>query len=161
MFDGERHQPPLGAIEPNETAELEDAIDDRWAAPRLRAFASTAKHWAVGEQPHQEVGIMKHHTIAGGGGSRLHVVEAGNTRGRPICSSTASRSAGSPGTVSCTRSLADRYRLVAMDMRGHGCRKSPTKRYADSKLWADDVGAVIQALNLDHPVLCGGRTARS
>ena len=25
----------------------------------------------------------------------------------------------------------------------------------DSKLWADDVNAVIEALSLDHPILCG------
>jgi hypothetical protein len=27
--------------------------------------------------------------------------------------------------------------------------------FVDAKLWADDVGGVLQALNLDRPVLCG------
>ena len=98
---------------------------------------------------------MKNHTIAGGGGVRLHVVETGNPGGRPIlfihgfsqCSLAWSRQLNSD--------LADRYRLVAMDMRGHGLSEKPRDGYADSKLWADDVDAVIQALELDHPVISG------
>jgi non-heme chloroperoxidase len=98
---------------------------------------------------------MKHHTITGGGGVQLHVVETGNPHGRPIlfihglsqCWLTWSRQLGSD--------LADRYRLVAMDMRGHGLSDKPRDGYADSRLWADDVDAVLQALKLDRPVLCG------
>jgi non-heme chloroperoxidase len=51
--------------------------------------------------------------------------------------------------------LADDFRLVAMDLRGHGLSDKPRDGYADSKLWADDVNAVIKALGLDYPVLCG------
>jgi non-heme chloroperoxidase len=51
--------------------------------------------------------------------------------------------------------LADRYRLVAMDLRGHGLSDKPREGYTDSRLWADDVNAAVQALDLDHPILCG------
>lgn len=51
--------------------------------------------------------------------------------------------------------LAEDYRIVAMDMRGHGLSDKPPDGYDDSKLWAEDVNAVIKSLNLDHPVLCG------
>jgi pimeloyl-ACP methyl ester carboxylesterase len=51
--------------------------------------------------------------------------------------------------------LADTFRLVALDMRGHGLSDKPRESYGDSKLWADDVHAVIQTLQLDRPVLCG------
>ena len=51
--------------------------------------------------------------------------------------------------------LADDFRLVAIDLRGHGLSDKPKDAYADSKLWADDINAVIQTLNLDHPVLSG------
>src|SRR5687768_14489125 len=93
--------------------------------------------------------------VTGGGGVQLHVVEAGNPRGRPIvfihgfsqCSLAWSRQMSSD--------LADDYRLVAMDMRGHGRSEKPREAYDDSRLWAEDVGAVIRALRLDHPVLCG------
>ena len=40
-------------------------------------------------------------------------------------------------------------------MRGHGLSQKPREGYADSRLWADDVQAVIKTLNLDHPILCG------
>jgi pimeloyl-ACP methyl ester carboxylesterase len=42
-----------------------------------------------------------------------------------------------------------------MDLRGHGLSAKPRDAYGDSRLWADDVRAVIDALNLDRPVLCG------
>jgi non-heme chloroperoxidase len=42
-----------------------------------------------------------------------------------------------------------------MDMRGHGLSDKPREGYTDSRLWADDVNAAIQALRLDHPILCG------
>jgi non-heme chloroperoxidase len=51
--------------------------------------------------------------------------------------------------------LADDYRLVAMDLRGHGLSDKPREGYSDSRLWADDVNAAIEALRLDHPILCG------
>jgi pimeloyl-ACP methyl ester carboxylesterase len=42
-----------------------------------------------------------------------------------------------------------------MDLRGHGQSDKPRDAYGDSKLWADDVNAVIQSLDLDRPVLSG------
>jgi pimeloyl-ACP methyl ester carboxylesterase len=51
--------------------------------------------------------------------------------------------------------LADTFHLVAVDLRGHGLSDKPRESYADSKLRPDDVHAAIQALELDHPVLCG------
>jgi non-heme chloroperoxidase len=51
--------------------------------------------------------------------------------------------------------LADDYRLVALDLRGHGFSDRPREGYTDSRVWAADVNAAIQALGLDHPILCG------
>jgi pimeloyl-ACP methyl ester carboxylesterase len=51
--------------------------------------------------------------------------------------------------------LANDFRLVAMDLRGHGLSDKPLEGYTDSKLWADDVHDVIETLKLDHPILCG------
>jgi len=41
-----------------------------------------------------------------------------------------------------------------MDLRGHGLSGRP-QEYSQSQLWADDVHAIIQGLNLDRPILCG------
>lgn len=98
---------------------------------------------------------MKSHRISGGGGVQLHFVETGNTRGRPIlfihgfsqCQLTWSRQLNSD--------LAATYRLLGMDMRGHGLSDKPREGYSDSRLWADDVHAAIEALDLDHPILSG------
>jgi non-heme chloroperoxidase len=98
---------------------------------------------------------MTHHTITGGGGAQLHVVETGNRSGRPILFIHGLSQCWLAWSRQLKSDLADRYRLVAMDMRGHGLSEQPRDGYADSRLWADDVNAVLQALTLDRPVLCG------
>jgi pimeloyl-ACP methyl ester carboxylesterase len=98
---------------------------------------------------------MQHNTVGGGGGVRLHVMETGNPVGQPIlfihgfsqCLLAWSKQLDSP--------LARDHRLVAMDMRGHGMSEKPRDAYADTKLWADDVNAIIRELELERPVLCG------
>jgi non-heme chloroperoxidase len=98
---------------------------------------------------------MQHHAIIGGGGIRLHVIEAGNQNSQPIlfihglsqCSLAWSRQLDSD--------LARDHRLVAMDMRGHGLSHSPRDAYGDGRLWADDVAAALRELDLDQPILCG------
>jgi pimeloyl-ACP methyl ester carboxylesterase len=98
---------------------------------------------------------MNHHNITGGGGIRLHAVEAGNPKGRTIlfihgfsqCSLAWSRQLSSD--------LASDFRLIAMDIRGHGLSDKPREGYDNSQLWADDVNGVIKILGLDHPILCG------
>ena len=98
---------------------------------------------------------MKTHQVAGGGGVQLHVVETGNAGGRPILFIHG----GSQSWLTWSRQLdsefARDHRLVAMDLRGHGLSDKPRDAYGDSRLWADDVAAIIDALNLDRPVLSG------
>jgi pimeloyl-ACP methyl ester carboxylesterase len=98
---------------------------------------------------------MKHHMVSGGGGTQLHVVETGNASGRPIVFIHGFSQCWLAWTRQMHSALADSYRLVAVDMRGHGLSDKPREGYADSQLWADDVRAVIQSCDLDQPVLCG------
>jgi non-heme chloroperoxidase len=51
--------------------------------------------------------------------------------------------------------LAERFRMVTFDIRGHGMSDKPLDggTYADERLWADDVAAVIEQTRLDRPVL--------
>ena len=93
--------------------------------------------------------------VSGGGGIQLHLVETGNSSGHPIVFVHGFSQCWLAWTRQMNSALADNYRLVAIDMRGHGLSDKPREGYADSQLWADDVRAVIQALDLDHPVLCG------
>ncbi|PWJ10040.1 alpha/beta fold hydrolase [Jannaschia seohaensis] len=104
---------------------------------------------------------MTQYEIEGGGGLPLSVREAGNPKGPPIlflhglmqCSLCWSDQLGS--------SLADAFRLLCMDLRGHGMsgRAAHPEEYQDSRLFADDIAAVIDALDLDKPVLVGASYA--
>jgi non-heme chloroperoxidase len=91
----------------------------------------------------------------GGGDVRLHVVDAGNPTGRPILFIHGF----SQGWLSWRRQLcadlAGDYRLVAMDLRGHGESDKPFDVYSDTRLWAQDIDAVLRELRLERPVLCG------
>ena len=91
---------------------------------------------------------MKTHKVAGGGGVQLHVVEAGNSGGRPILFIHGISQSSLTWSRQLDSELARDHRLVAMDLRGHGLSDKPRDAYGDSRLWADDVRAVIDALNL-------------
>ena len=98
---------------------------------------------------------MKSQIITGGGGARLHLVEAGNPDGRPILFIHGFSQCWLAWGRQLNSALADDYRLVAMDLRGHGLSDKPVDGYAGSGLWADDVDAAIRELGLDRPILCG------
>jgi non-heme chloroperoxidase len=98
---------------------------------------------------------MKHHTITGGGGTLLHLVETGNARGRTIVFIHGFSQCWLAWDRQLRSDLARDYRLVAMDMRGHGASDVPRAGYDDARLWADDVDAVIRGLELERPILCG------
>lgn len=53
--------------------------------------------------------------------------------------------------------LGDRYRLVIPDLRGHGQSDKPLNAdaYDRSEPWAQDIKAILDALNLDQPLLLG------
>lgn len=98
---------------------------------------------------------MKTHTIAGGGGVQLHVVEAGEPGSRSVLFLHGFSQSSLAWSRQLDSDLARDHHLVAMDLRGHGLSEKPRDAYGDSRLWADDVRAVIDALNLDRPVLSG------
>lgn len=98
---------------------------------------------------------MKSHMITGGGGLQLHVIEAGNPAGMPFAFFHGFSQSALSWTRQLRSPLAETFRLIAMDLRGHGRSAKPRDGYADSRLWADDVHALIKTLDLDHPILCG------
>jgi len=98
---------------------------------------------------------MTSHYVVGGGGARLHVLETGNPKGQPILFIHGFSQCGLCWGRQLDSDLAADHRLVAMDLRGHGQSDKPRDAYADSKLWADDVNAVLRSLDLDQAVLSG------
>lgn len=98
---------------------------------------------------------MKNHDIIGGDGTKLHLVETGSLSGQPILFIHGFSQCWFAWNRQLSSDLVNDHRLVAMDIRGHGLSAKPRDGYADSRLWADDVNAAIQALRLDHPILCG------
>lgn len=55
------------------------------------------------------------------------------------------------------RRLSEHYFLIRMDLRGHGNSDKPPALtdYTDTRVWADDVNAVITTFNLKDPLLVG------
>ena len=99
--------------------------------------------------------LMKHHSVTGGGGTQLHLVETGDPSGRPILFIHGFSQSCYSWNRQLESDLAKDFRLIAMDIRGHGHSEKPQDAYGDSKLWADDVKAVIDTLGLDRPILVG------
>ncbi len=105
-------------------------------------------------------GTLSHatvHTVVGGDGQALHVREWGPPDGPPVLLIH-----GWSGNHMCWRhqvdsALVEEFRLVALDLRGHGMSDRPLDagRYQDARLWAADIAAVIEQLDLDRPTLVG------
>jgi pimeloyl-ACP methyl ester carboxylesterase len=100
---------------------------------------------------------MKAHAVRGGGGLRLHVREWGKADGPPILFIHGWSQNHLCWVKQYESMLANEYRLVAYDLRGHGMSEAPLEPdyYADGKLWAADVAAIIDELRLDRTVLVG------
>jgi pimeloyl-ACP methyl ester carboxylesterase len=97
------------------------------------------------------------HTVRGGGGLRLHVREWGKADGPAILFIHGWSQNHLCWAKQYESALADEFRLVAYDLRGHGMSEAPLEpeHYTDGKLWADDVAAIIDELRLDRPLLVG------
>jgi pimeloyl-ACP methyl ester carboxylesterase len=100
---------------------------------------------------------MQVHTVTGGGGVRLHVREWGNADGPPILFIHGWSQNHLCWDKQYESALRDEFRLVAFDLRGHGMSEAPPgpEPYTDDGLWADDLAAVIDRLDVERAVLVG------
>jgi len=98
---------------------------------------------------------MKAYKITGGKGIQLHVEETGNPKGKPVLFIHGYAQSRLCWKKQMNSKLAENFRLVALDVRGHGLSEKPKAAYTDSKLWADDINAVIKTLELEQPLLAG------
>lgn len=95
------------------------------------------------------------HEILGGGGLRLHAREWGNPDGPGILFIHGWSQCDLCWLKQVQGDLADVFRLVTFDLRGHGLSEKPlgSENYADGQRWADDVAAVIDQTGLERPTL--------
>ena len=112
---------------------------------------------AIAPTGQERTGRMNVHSVTGGGGLRLHVREWGRADGPPILFIHGWSQNHLCWARQYESELADEFRLVAYDLRGHGMSEAPLEpeHYTDGRLWADDVAAIIDELHLDRPVLVG------
>ncbi len=101
---------------------------------------------------------MKSHFVKGHGGMHLHVREAGRKDGPAILF----LHGWSQSWMSWLKqmedvALASRFRLLAMDLRGHGMsgRSADDAAFMENRPWADDVRAVLDALDVRQVVPVG------
>lgn len=95
--------------------------------------------------------------MAGGGSLALHGREWGNPNGPAILLIHGWSQALQCWAHQLQGRLAQGFRLVAFDLRGHGASEKPlaAEHYLDGRLWAEDVAAVIAARRLVRPILVG------
>ena len=101
---------------------------------------------------------MRHHFITGAGGVRLHACEAGRPEGPAIVFLHGWAQSHLAWLMQMRdEALVERFRLVAVDLRGHGMSGAPrgAEHYTDNAPWAGDVDAVIRELELERPLLAG------
>lgn len=93
--------------------------------------------------------------VAGGGGVPLNVVDKGDPDKPALLFIHGFRQSYLSWTLQFGSELAQRCRLVAFDLRGHGNSGHPwqSEAYDNGKPWADDVASVIQALGLKKPLI--------
>ncbi|MDH4380674.1 MAG: alpha/beta hydrolase [Gammaproteobacteria bacterium] len=97
------------------------------------------------------------HTIEGAEGVALAVREFGNPAGIPLVLIHGWTQSHLCWVKQYESALADEFRIIAPDLRGHGDSAKPVgeAHYTNSRHWADDLAAVINTLGLEQPVLAG------
>ena len=100
---------------------------------------------------------MTAHRILSADGTALHVHEAGRADGPPILLIHGWSQHHLSWSKQLGGKLAEEFRLIAPDLRGHGASDKPlnTAAYNNAQPWADDVAAIIDVLALENPLLIG------
>ena len=99
---------------------------------------------------------MASDTVTGHNGVRLHIRQAGDPSNPSILLIHGWSQSGLCWQQQM-EALADRFHLIAPDLRGHGQSDKPddAEAYNRSEVWAADIAAIIGQLNLRKPLLTG------
>lgn len=100
---------------------------------------------------------VEEHVVEGAEGVKIFAREGGNPAGPPILFIHGFLFSSDVFVRQFSGPLAETYRLVAMDVRGHGHSDKPDDEdaYSDPRLIAGDVAGVVDALRLERPVVVG------
>lgn len=103
------------------------------------------------------VSAEKFRMIAGAGGLPIAAMEWGNPDGPAILFLHGFSFAKEFWRLQNEPELSSRFHMVAIDLRGHGASGKPwaPAEYQDTRIWADDVAATLQAFGLRSPVIVG------
>jgi pimeloyl-ACP methyl ester carboxylesterase len=95
--------------------------------------------------------------VTGHGGVRIATYEWGNPQGQPILLIHGVAQCHLCFVPQIDSELANEFRLVACDLRGHGASDKPQEMqaYRHESAYADDIDAVIRAKGLQRPVAVG------
>lgn len=95
--------------------------------------------------------------VPGWQGVPLCVVDLGRRDGAPILLLHGLTQSHAVFQKQFESRLAEEHRIVAFDLRGHGCSGKPWSRrdYAQARPWAEDIRAVMRAMDLTRPVIVG------
>lgn len=81
----------------------------------------------------------------GAGGARIVYRVAGPPAARPVLLVHGWAQSGRCWDPALAAGLADRHRVIAVDLRGHGDSDAPDSGYDDPAVWAGDLRAVLAA----------------
>ena len=97
------------------------------------------------------------HTVVGAGGINLNVLEYGNASGPAIIFIHGWSQSYMCWLNQLDSNLAKDFRLIALDLRGHGLSDAPLSReaYTSSESWAGDINAILNHFQLEKVTLVG------
>ncbi|MEP2736570.1 MAG: alpha/beta hydrolase [Erythrobacter sp.] len=101
--------------------------------------------------------LAKSFYVEGEGGVPLAVTTTGNPDGPEILFLHGLSMGASSFSKQLESELAEEFRIVAFDLRGHALSGKPseTSAYDNPEVWAKDVARVMEATDLQRPILVG------
>jgi non-heme chloroperoxidase len=105
----------------------------------------------------QTAAVGQHRYISARDGLPLCVFETGNPAGRELLLVHGFSQSYAVFKRQYQGPLAKDFRIVAFDLRGHGCsgKAWDPAAYVDTRRWADDVATVIDDRKLNRPLFVG------
>jgi non-heme chloroperoxidase len=124
---------------------------------QMTAFAAVLTISCVSGWAQDKPEAQKPMMVAGGGGTKIAVYEYGDPNGPEILLVHGFSQSHLSWSKQYNSPMMQKFRMVAIDLRGHGASEKPTnaESYDNSKVWADDINAVIKAKNLKKPIIVG------